>query len=49
MRNKLKPLLITIFVIAAVFTAGKFALDALFGDICGNDIKQKFLLQMLKM
>jgi hypothetical protein len=41
MRNKLKPLLITIIVIAAVFSAGRFALDAFFGDMCGNDIKQK--------
>jgi hypothetical protein len=41
MRNKLKPFLITIIVIAVVFTAGKFALDAFIGDLCGNDINQK--------
>ncbi|WP_066061404.1 hypothetical protein [Neobacillus soli] len=43
MRNKLKPILITIIVIIAVYFAGKYALDTLFGDMCGNDIKQKVL------
>jgi hypothetical protein len=41
MWNKLKPILITIIVIIAVYFAGKYALNALFGDICGNDLKQK--------
>ncbi len=41
MRNKLKAYLIAIIIILALFIAGKFALDAIFGDMCGNDIKQK--------
>ncbi|MED1466927.1 hypothetical protein [Bacillus salipaludis] len=41
MRNKLNPILISIILIIAVYFAGKYALDAFFGDICGNDIKQK--------
>jgi len=41
MNNKLKPILITIIVIIAVYFAGKYTLNALFGDMCGNDIKQK--------
>jgi hypothetical protein len=41
MKNKLKPFFITIIVIIAVYFAGKYALDAFLGDMCGNDIKQK--------
>src|SRR3954452_17241529 len=41
MKNKLKPILITIIVIITVYIAGKYALDTLFGDMCGNDLKQK--------
>ena len=41
MQNRLKSILITIIVIIAVYFAGKYALDALFGDMCGNDLKQK--------
>ncbi|TWD98621.1 hypothetical protein FB550_109130 [Neobacillus bataviensis] len=49
MRNKLKAYLIAIIIILALFIAGKFALDAIFGDMCGNDIKQKSILQMVKI
>ncbi|WP_026575582.1 hypothetical protein [Bacillus sp. UNC438CL73TsuS30] len=41
MRNKLKPIIISIIFIIAVYFAGKYALDAFFGDMCGNEIKQK--------
>lgn len=41
MKNKLKPILITIITILAVFMAGKYVLNTLFGDMCGNDIVQK--------
>ncbi|MEH7743503.1 hypothetical protein V7659_00355 [Neobacillus drentensis] len=40
MKNKLKPILITIITILAVFMTGKYVLDTLFGDMCGNDIVQ---------
>ncbi|MBT2733501.1 hypothetical protein [Bacillus sp. ISL-7] len=41
MKNKVKPILITIITILAVFMVGKYVLDTLFGDMCGNDIVQK--------
>ncbi|WP_342041940.1 DUF5412 family protein [Bacillus sp. OTU2372] len=41
MTNKLKAILITIIVILVLFVAGKYLLDTLFGDICGNEILQK--------
>ncbi|SFH61294.1 hypothetical protein SAMN04487776_1421, partial [Priestia megaterium] len=41
MKNKLKPILITIITILAIFMVGKYVLDTLFGDMCGNDIVQK--------
>lgn len=41
MKNKLKPILITVIVILVVYMAGKYVLDTLFGDMCGNDIVQK--------
>lgn len=41
MKNIVKPILLTIFTILAVFIVGKYVLDKLFGDMCGNDILQK--------
>ncbi|WP_078410745.1 hypothetical protein [Priestia abyssalis] len=41
MKNKLKPILITAIIIFVVYMAGKYVLDTLFGDMCGNDIVQK--------
>lgn len=41
MKKKVKPILITIITIFVVFMAGKYVLDTLFGDMCGNDIVQK--------
>ena len=41
MKNKMKPILITIIIILGVFIAGKYVLDSLFGDLCGNEIVQK--------
>lgn len=41
MKIKLKLILIIIIVILVVFMAGKYVLDTLFGDMCGNDIVQK--------
>lgn len=41
MKNKLKPILITVIAILVVYMAGKYVLDTLFGDMCGNDIVQK--------
>ncbi|MED4206834.1 hypothetical protein [Neobacillus mesonae] len=41
MRNKLKPILNCIILIIAVYFAGKYALAAFFGDMCGNEIKHK--------
>jgi hypothetical protein len=43
MTKRLKTILMTIIVILLVFTAGKYLLDFLFVDMCGNDIKQKIL------
>jgi hypothetical protein len=39
--GKLKSVLITVIVIFVVFIAGKYTLDKLFGDMCGNDTIQK--------
>ena len=41
MKNNMKPILITIITILAVFMAGKYVLNTLFGDMCENDIIQK--------
>lgn len=41
MTSKWKPILLTIIVIIAVFMAGRYLLDLLFADMCGNDITQK--------
>lgn len=41
MKNKVKPILITIITILAVFMVGKYLLNALTGDMCVNDIVQK--------
>ncbi|MFJ8258625.1 hypothetical protein ACIQ4Z_15430 [Peribacillus asahii] len=38
MIKKLKPILTTAIVILVVFMAGKYLLDTLFGDMCGNEI-----------
>ncbi|WP_141433520.1 DUF5412 family protein [Bacillus sp. 03113] len=38
MTSKLKPILITIIVIFVLFMAGKYLLDTLFGNMCGNEI-----------
>lgn len=40
MTKRLK-LLMTIIIILIAFLAGKYLLDFLFEDMCGNDIKQK--------
>jgi len=37
MKNKVKPILITIITILAVFMVGKYVLDTLFGDMFGNE------------
>jgi hypothetical protein len=39
--ERLKSYLITVIIIFVVFIAGKYTLDKLFGDICGNDTIQK--------
>ncbi|MGG3801947.1 DUF5412 family protein [Metabacillus fastidiosus] len=41
MFKKLKPILITLIVIIFMIVVGNFILNTLFGDMCGNDIKQK--------
>lgn len=41
MKFTVKPILITIITILAVFMVGKYLLDTLFGDMRGNDIVQK--------
>jgi hypothetical protein len=41
MKNKVKPLMITIITILAVFMAGKYVLNTFFGDMCGNENVQK--------
>ncbi|PMC33877.1 hypothetical protein CJ195_26010 [Bacillus sp. UMB0899] len=41
MKFKVKHILITIITILAVFMVGKYVLDTLFRDMCGNDIIQK--------
>jgi hypothetical protein len=41
MKSKVKPILITIITILAVFMVGKYVFNILFGDMCGNDIVQK--------
>jgi len=41
MKSKVKPILLTIIIILAVFLAGKYVLNTLLGDMCGNDIVQK--------
>ena len=41
MKNVVKPILLTIIIILAIFIVGNYVLDTLFGDICGNDILQK--------
>ena len=40
MTKRLKTILITLSILF-VFIAGKYLLDFLFEDMCGNDIKQK--------
>ncbi|MGG1397680.1 hypothetical protein ABE288_07580 [Bacillus salipaludis] len=43
MKNKVKPILITILIIPTIlilFMAGKYVLNTLFGDICENEIVQ---------
>jgi hypothetical protein len=39
--KKFKSVFITIIIIFVVFIAGKYTLDILFGDMCGNDTIQK--------
>ncbi|MCM3666266.1 hypothetical protein M3204_17760 [Mesobacillus subterraneus] len=41
MKNIVKSILLTIILILAIFIVGKYVLDTLFGDMCGNDILQK--------
>src|SRR4051794_28607649 len=41
MTKRFKTILITIIIILILFMAGKYLLDFLFEDMCGNDIKQK--------
>jgi hypothetical protein len=41
MTKRFKAILMTIIIIIFVFTVGKYLLDFLFEDLCGNDIKQK--------
>ncbi|PGY07107.1 hypothetical protein COE25_25200 [Bacillus sp. AFS031507] len=38
---KVKSILITLIVILLIFMVGKYVLNTLFGDMCGNDIVQK--------
>jgi hypothetical protein len=39
--KKFKSVFITIIIIFGVFIAGKYTLEILFGDMCGNDTIQK--------
>jgi flagellar basal body-associated protein FliL len=41
MKNKLKVIFIIIIVFLVLFVVGKYLLDTLFGDMCGNEIVQK--------
>jgi hypothetical protein len=41
MTKRNRAIVITIITILFVFMAGKYILDFLFEDMCGNDIKQK--------
>ena len=41
MTKRFKTILMTIIIILIVFMAGRYLLDFLFEDMCGNDIKQK--------
>ncbi|MFF5395871.1 hypothetical protein ACFY5J_00560 [Peribacillus butanolivorans] len=41
MTKRFKTILMTLIIILFVFIAGKYLLDFLFEDMCGNDIKQK--------
>lgn len=41
MTKGFKTILMTIIIILIVFMAGKYLLEFLFEDMCGNDIKQK--------
>ena len=41
MTKRFKTILMTIIIILIVFMAGKYLLNFLFEDMCGNDIKQK--------
>jgi hypothetical protein len=39
--ENLKSVLITVIIIFVLFITGKYTLDKLFGDMCGNDTIQK--------
>ncbi len=41
MTKRFKAISMTIIILLFVFMAGKYLLDFLFEDMCGNDIKQK--------
>ena len=41
MTKRFKTILMTLIVIFLLLMAGKYLLDFLFADMCGNDIKQK--------
>ena len=41
MTKRIKTILMTIIILLIVFMTGKYLLDFLFEDMCGNDIKQK--------
>ncbi|OAH53155.1 hypothetical protein AWH48_12425 [Domibacillus aminovorans] len=41
MTKKLKPFFIAIVVIIVLFMAGRYILDLLFGDMCGNERVQE--------
>jgi hypothetical protein len=41
MTKRFKTILMPIIIILIVFMAGKYLLDFVFEDMCGNDIKQK--------
>lgn len=41
MTKRFKTISMTIIIILFVFIGGKYLLDFLLGDMCGNDIKQK--------
>ena len=41
MAKRFKTILMPIIIIFIAFMAGKYLLDFLFEDMCGNDIKQK--------